>query len=78
LGGSPVNILFETLGLKKFNQNNFSRNQRNRLIGFGIDYKIGKRAMLFLRHNFYKYYDPNFISNNIEGSETMLELKILF
>ena len=78
LGGSPINVLFETLGIKKFNPNNFSRNQRNRLIGFGVDYKIGKRAMLFLRHNLYKYYDPNFILNNIEGSETMLELKILF
>lgn len=78
LGGNPINVLFETLGFKKFNPNNFSRNQRNRLIGFGVDYKIGKRAMLFLRHNLYKYYDPNFISYNLEGSETMLELKILF
>ena len=34
--------------------------------------------MLFIRHNWYKYYDPNFVLNNLRGTETMLEIKILF
>ena len=50
----------------------------NRLIGLGIDFKIGNNAMIFLRHNLYKYYDPNFVLNHLKGNETMLELKILF
>ena len=75
--GSPVNMILNSL-----NSNNsivnFARNQRNRLIGMGLDYKIGKEAMIFFRHNLYGYHDPNFVLNNLKGSETMLELKILF
>ena len=74
--GSPINLINHF-----FNENsvrNFERNQRNSLIGCGIDYKIGDNAMLFLRQNFYKYYDPNFEFNNLKGTETMLELKFLF
>ena len=74
--GSPINLIHHF-----FNENsvrNFERNQRNSLIGCGIDYKIGDNAMLFLRQNFYKYYDPNFEFNNLKGTETMLELKFLF
>ena len=74
--GSPINLINHF-----FNENsvrNFERNQRNSLIGCGIDYKIGDNAMLFLRQNFYKYYDPNFLFNNLKGTETMLELKFLF
>ncbi|MDA9810013.1 hypothetical protein N9C59_06790, partial [Flavobacteriales bacterium] len=78
LGGNSINILLETLGIKKFNSNNFSRNQRNRLFGVGIDHHIGENAMLFLRQNFYSYNDPNFVLNNLKGTETMLELKLLF
>lgn len=78
LGGNSINILLETLGIKKFNSNNFSRNQRNRLFGVGIDHHIGDNAMLFLRQNFYSYNDPNFVLNNLKGTETMLELKLLF
>jgi hypothetical protein len=78
LGGNSINILLETLGIKKLNSNNFSRNQRNRLFGVGIDHHIGENAMLFLRQNFYSYNDPNFVLNNLKGTETMLELKLLF
>ena len=78
LGGNSINILLKTLGIKKFNSNNFSRNQRNRLLGVGIDHHIGENAMLFLRQNFYSYNDPNFVLNNLKGTETMLELKLLF
>ena len=74
---STVNLLTEFLGIGSNNVNR-ARNQRNRLIGFGIDYKIGENAMLFFRHNRYRYFDPNFVENHLQGTETMLELKITF
>ena len=74
--GSPINLIHHFLNENSVR--NFERNQRNTLIGCGIDYKIGDNAMLFLRQNFYKYYDPNFEFNNLKGTETMLELKFLF
>ncbi len=54
------------------------RNQSNRLIGIGLDYKVGDQAMIFIRQNFYKFSDPNFSDNQLQGTETMLELKINF
>ena len=54
------------------------RNQKNKFFGFGLDYQIGQNAMIFFRHNRYRYYDPNFIENHLKGWETMLELKINF
>ena len=75
---NTVNLLTEFLGISKSNNVNRARNQRNRLIGFGIDYKIGENAMLFFRHNRYRYFDPNFVENHLQGTETMLELKITF
>ena len=44
---SSTNLLYEFLGIDKFNKVNRARNQRNRLIGIGFDYKIGENAMLF-------------------------------
>ena len=75
--GSPINMILNSLNSSN-SIVNFARNQRNRLIGLGLDYKIGKGAMIFFRHNLYSYHDPNFVLNNLKGSETMLELKILF
>ncbi len=75
--GSPINMILNSLNSSN-SIVNFARNQRNRLIGIGLDYKIGKDAMIFFRHNLYSYHDPNFVLNNLKGSETMLELKILF
>ena len=75
---SSTNLLYEFLGIDKFNKVNRARNQRNRLIGIGFDYKIGENAMLFFRHNRYRYFDPNFIENHLQGTENMLELKITF
>ena len=75
--GSPINMILNRLNPTN-SIVNFARNQRNRLIGMGLDYKIGKDAMIFFRHNLYSYHDPNFVLNNLKGSETMLELKILF
>jgi hypothetical protein len=54
------------------------RNQTNTLIGVGFDCQIGDNAMLFLRHNMYSYDDPNFIDNDLKGTETMVELKFTF
>ena len=55
-----------------------ARNQKNTLFGLGFDYMIGPNAMIFFRHNRYRYFDPNFIENHLKGWETMLELKIKF
>ncbi len=54
------------------------RDQSNRLLGVGVDYKVGDQAMIFVRQNFYKFSDPNFSYNQLQGTETMLELKINF
>ena len=75
---SSTNLLSEFLGIDKFYNVNRARNQRNRLIGIGLDYKIGENAMLFFRHNRYRYFDPNFVENHLQGTENMLELKITF
>ena len=75
---SSTNLLSEFLGIDKFNNVNRARNQRNRLVGIGFDYKIGENAMLFFRHNRYRYFDPNFVENHLQGTENMLELKITF
>ena len=53
-------------------------NQKNTLLGFGLDYKIGQNAMVFYRYNQYRYFDPNFIENHLKGWEMILELKINF
>ena len=82
IGDSPeatsTNIFFERLGLEKLYRYTNSRNQKNTLFGFGLDYKIGQNAMVFFRYNQYRYFDPNFIENHLRGWETMLELKINF
>ena len=54
------------------------RNQTNALVGVGFDCRIGSNAMMFMRHNMYRYQDPNFIDNDLKGTETMLELKFTF
>ena len=82
IGDNPeatsTNTFFERLGLEKLYRYTNSRNQKNTLFGFGLDYKIGQNAMLFFRYNQYRYFDPNFIENHLKGWETMLELKINF
>ena len=82
LGDNPdataTNTFFERLGWEKLYRLTNSRNQKNTLLGFGIDYKIGHNVMVFFRYNQYRYFDPNFIENHLKGWETMLELKINF
>ena len=82
LGDNPdataTNTFFERLGWEKLFRYTNSRNQKNTLLGFGIDYKIGQNVMVFFRYNQYRYFDPNFIENHLKGWETMLELKINF
>ena len=75
---SATNTFFEKLGLDNLFRYTNARNQKNRFFGFGLDYQIGQNAMIFLRHNRYRYFDPNFIENHLKGWETMLELKINF
>ena len=75
---SSTNRFFESLGWERFYRFSRNRNQRNKMIGIGLDYKIADNTMLFLRHNRYTYFDPNFIENHLKGGETMLELKITF
>ena len=82
IGDSPVatttNTFFELLGLENLYRYTNYRNQKNTLLGFGLDYKIGQNAMLFYRYNQYRYFDPNFIENHLKGWEMTLELKINF
>ena len=75
---TATNTFFEKLGLDNLFRYTNARNQKNRFFGFGLDYQIGQNAMIFLRHNRYRYFDPNFIENDLKGWETMLELKINF
>jgi hypothetical protein len=75
---SPTNVFFDWIGYEKRVENNYARNQRNRLFGVGIDYQISSNVGFFVRHNLYRFYDPNFIENHLEGTETMLELKVTF
>ena len=75
---NSTNLFLDLLGVNTSQNMNFARNQRNTLFGFGFDYKITDNTMLFIRHNMYKYFDPNFIFNHLKGSETMLELKVTF
>ena len=82
IGDNPdstaTNSFLESLGLENLFRYTNSRNQKNTLFGFGLDYKIGDDAMLFYRYNRYRYFDPNFIENHLKGWEMMLELKINF
>ena len=82
IGDNPdstaTNSFLESLGLENLFRYSNSRNQKNTLFGFGLDYKIGNDAMLFYRYNRYRYFDPNFIENHLKGWEMMLELKINF
>ena len=75
---SATNTFFESLGLENLYRYTNSRNQKNTLLGFGLDYKIGQNAMVFYRYNQYRYFDPNFIENHLKGWEMTLELKINF
>ena len=82
IGDNPdstaTNSFLESLGLENLFRYTNSRNQKNTLFGFGLDYKIANDAMLFYRYNRYRYFDPNFIENHLKGWEMMLELKINF
>ena len=82
IGDNPeptaTNTFFEQLGLENLYRYTNSRNQKNTLLGFGLDYKINHNAMVFFRYNQYRYFDPNFVENNLKGWEMILELKINF
>ena len=75
---TPRNLFFEWSGWSSVVNYTSARNQRNRSIGLGIDYKVGPNVMFFIRHQWYRFVDPNFLENHISGTETMLELKLTF
>lgn len=75
---SSSNAFFEKLGFENLYRYTNYRNQKNTLLGFGLDYKIGNNAMVFYRYNKYRYFDPNFVENHLKGWEMILELKINF
>jgi hypothetical protein len=75
---SSTNLFFDWIGYEKGVEYTSARNQRNRLFGLGLDYQISSNVGFFFRHNIYRFYDPNFIENHLEGTETMLELKVTF
>ena len=75
---SSSNVFFEKLGFENLYRYTNYRNQKNTLLGFGLDYKISHNAMVFYRYNKYRYFDPNFIENHLKGWEMILELKINF
>ena len=78
LESTSTNSFFEKLGLKNLYRYTYARNQKNTLLGLGLDYKIAQNAMVFFRLNKYQYIDPNFIENHLKGWESILELKINF
>ena len=55
-----------------------ARNQTHRRLGGGLDLSLTDRASLYVRHQWYSYKDPNFILNQLSGSETLVELKLTF
>jgi hypothetical protein len=78
VSSSPTSLFFDWIGYEKGVENTSARNQRNRLLGLGLDYQVSSNVGFFLRHNIYRFYDPNFIENRLAGTETMLELKVTF
>ena len=46
---TPRNLFFEWIGWSSAVNYTSARNQRNRSIGLGIDYKVGPNVMFFIR-----------------------------
>ena len=61
--------------LTDLGENGMPRNQKNSLFGCGFDYKIGEKAMIFLRQNFYRFYDPNFFFKSPTGNRNYARIK---
>ena len=53
-------------------------NQEGTGIGLGIDYAVSKNATLFVRHRWFSFEDISFALDKYKGTETIVELKIMF
>lgn len=54
------------------------RDQVGKALGLGFDIDVAKNVGLFLRHRWFSYEDKNFALEKYKGTETRLEIKILF
>ena len=70
--------LWRWLNLGSREWQTMARNQTHRRLGGGLDLSLTDRASLYIRHQWYSYNDPNFILNQLSGSETLVELKLTF
>ena len=55
-----------------------ARNQTHHRLGLGMDMSLSDGTNLYIRHQCYGYKDPNFMLNQLSGTETMVELKLTF
>ena len=76
--GSSTSVLRSVLGLERAEDVNEARNQRSSRMGVGLDVTLAPQMHLYLRHQWYRFVDPNFLDNKLRGTETMLELKMSF
>ncbi|GAB1448027.1 hypothetical protein MASR2M44_10320 [Bacteroidota bacterium] len=53
-------------------------NQSSSLIGLGLDLAVSKNTNLYVRHRRMKQQDKSFTLDQIEGTETTIELKLFF
>ena len=75
---SSSSRLWRWLNLGSREWQTMARNQTHRRLGGGLDLSLTDRASLYVRHQWYSYKDPNFILNQLSGSETLVELKLTF
>ncbi len=54
------------------------RNQEGTGYGLGLDITLSKNVVLFLRHRWFAFEDRSFALDKFKGSETIVELKIVF
>ncbi len=53
-------------------------NQTGWGLGLGMDYSLAKNAMLFIRHRWFYFNDSSFALDHFKGTESLVELKIMF
>ncbi|MDG1260274.1 MAG: hypothetical protein P8H59_06555 [Flavobacteriales bacterium] len=53
-------------------------NQKSRMIGAGVDVKLSPHSGLYIRHRRFWQKDDGFTADDIEGTETTIELKVYF
>jgi hypothetical protein len=53
-------------------------NQQSRMTGIGIDVKLSPQSGLYIRHRRFWQKDDGFTADDIQGTETTVELKVYF